>query len=115
MVSLCKSKNALIYTWVAKPFILPLHNFDKLKKYIRNRKGAARIGASEGTWGIPSSPIVGHLYVNFSYVVVVVVVVVVVKSGAERKQRGGGRKEEEGGRRKEKGGRKKEQYERTFF
>ena len=29
VVSLCKFKSVLIYTWIAKPFFLPLQIFDK--------------------------------------------------------------------------------------
>ena len=31
VVSLCKFKSVLIYTWIAKPFILPLHIFGNTK------------------------------------------------------------------------------------
>ena len=58
VVSLCKLKSVLIYTWVAKPFILPLQIFDTHEISIQNRKTAARMRASEQYWRLPSSPIV---------------------------------------------------------
>ena len=88
MVSLCKSNSVLIYTRIARSFISTLQAFDMLQTYIRNRKTASRIAASEAYWWISSSPmVVGKKHVASVRAATVVRIVVVVKSGADRKQR----------------------------
>ena len=70
VVSLCKFKSVLIYTWIAKPFILPLQIFRTHELSFRNRKTRTKLAASEGHWRLPSSPIVKKKHVHFPTVVV---------------------------------------------
>ena len=63
VVSLCKFESVLIYTWIAKPFILPLQIFDTHKLSFRNRKTRTKLAAYERDWRLPSSPIVGEKHV----------------------------------------------------
>ena len=58
VVFLCKLKSGLIYTWIAKPFILPLQMFVLSKIKITFSKTRTKLAAYEGHWRLPSLPIV---------------------------------------------------------
>ena len=65
---LCKLKSVLIYTRIAKPFILPLQMFAFTKMKITFCKTAARMADTAPDWRLPSSPIVEKKHVHFPYV-----------------------------------------------
>ena len=44
--------------WIAKPFILPLQMFGNTKMNTLFQTTRTKLAASEGTWRLPSSPIV---------------------------------------------------------
>ena len=78
-VSSCKFKSGLIYTRIAKPYILPWLCFSPcIKQYTFSKKTRTKFAGSEATWRLPSSPIVKKNLCMFYVVVVAVVVVVVV-------------------------------------
>ena len=61
----CELKSVLIYTWIAKPFILPLQMFALSKIKITFSKTRTKLAAYEGHWRLPSSPIVRKKHVVF--------------------------------------------------
>ena len=57
-ISLCKFKSVLIYTWIAKPFILPLQIFLNTKNVTFLKKTRTKLAATEGDSRLRNSPIV---------------------------------------------------------
>ena len=58
VVSLCKFKSVLIYTWIAKPFILPLQIFLNTKNVTFLKKTRTKLAAYEPYWRLRSSTMV---------------------------------------------------------
>ena len=77
-VSLCKINSVLIYTRIAKPFILPLQYVRPIKNSTPFQTTRTKLAATVANWRLLTSPTVEKNMCIFLVVVIAVVVVVVV-------------------------------------